>query len=173
MLSIALMLLIPPGCEAPASATAQMALSYDQFDTRAGEDGWRSLNGRGCTDTALALLQRYADANQARLSPAQRHEIAFHAGQALAMAGRNAEAIPHLERADGADADPAWRAYVAATLAFLRRDAAGLAAARTALASHAPGSSRLSFVDGFIACPTTSYMQAAHCALPARPPASR
>lgn len=165
MLALLLLLADPAACAVPASLTAQLSLPYDQFDTRAGGDGWRTLNGSGCTDAAVTMLQRYAAANAPRMTSEQRLENAFHAGQALAMAGRNDEAIPHFERADGADAAPAWRAYVAATLAFLRHDAVGLRAARAALAAEAPGSPRLAFVDGFIACPDASYMQAAHCGM--------
>ena len=56
-----------------------------------------------------------------------------------------------------------WRVYVAATLAFLRRDAAALAAARSAYAAAAGDSMRLRIIDGFIACPDASYRVAAHC----------
>ena len=119
----------------------------------------------GCTDAALSLLAAYASANVTRLTAEQRLELAFHSGQALAFSGREAEAIPHFELAISADSTPEWRAYVAATLAFLRHDAAALAAARQTYATIAPDSMRLAIIDGLIACPHESYSKAVHCAM--------
>jgi len=152
-----------------AEADAQSALSYAAFDGRTGATGWRQLNARGCTDAAVALLERYRAANGSRLTAAERREIAFHIGQALAFAGRDGEALGAFRQADGTDADAEWRAFVAGTIAFLGRDPAGLAAARAAYAA-APGADpmRLRVLDGFIACPRRSYMEAAHCAMPGR-----
>ena len=147
----------------PADAKAQLALEYAAFDALGGAFGWRAMNGAGCTDEAVRLLQDYAAANAGRLTAEQRRELAFHTGQALAFAGRDAEAIIHFERARDATAPEEWRAYVAATLAFLRRDAAGVAAARTAYAAAAGDPMRLRIIDGFVACPSATYMEAAHC----------
>ena len=151
-------------CEVPSSEeAAQRALPYPAFDSRSGPFGWRVLAANGCTDSAVSLLARYADENRARLAPAQRSEIAFHIGQALAMAGREQEAIAPLERALDAEAPVEWTTYVKATVAFLRRDGPALQAARESYAALAPGSSRLRIIDGFVACPTEPYMKAAHC----------
>src|SRR6185369_5982186 len=136
-----------------------LALDYVSFDVRSDRYGWRTLNASGCTDEAVALLTRYASANDARLSAEARRELTFHAGQALAFAGRDAESIAHFERAQDAAAPSEWRVYAAATLAFLRCDAA----ARSAYAAAAGGSMRLRIFDGFIACPDASYRVAAHC----------
>ena len=164
MLAARILAAVASACSPPEAAlAAQMGLSYEAFDGREGADGWRSLNGEGCTDAAVALLARYGAANAGRMSGAQRRELEFHIGQTLAFAGRKAEAIPAIERADGAEASPEWRAYVAATLAFLRGDAGALKAARARYAAVAPGSMRLKMIDGFIACPTADYMTAAFC----------
>ena len=69
----------------------------------------------------------------------------------------------YFERATNAAASPEWRAYVAATLAFLQHDASALAASRAVYAAGAPGSKRLSIIDGFIACPHEPYARAVHC----------
>jgi len=160
----ALLVAASTSCVVPAAdAEAQLTLDYRTFDALGGTYGWRVLNGSGCTDAAVALLAAYGAANASRMSADERRELSFHAGQALAFAGRDAEAIPHLERADDADAAPEWRLYVAATLAFLRRDAAALATARAAYAKVAAGSMRLRILDGLIACPDEPYMKAAHC----------
>jgi hypothetical protein len=149
---------------------AQLALDYGAFDAA----GWRNLLGQGCTDAAVALLAAYRETNAERLSAAQRSELDFHIGQSLAFADRNAEAVLHFERAAAEPGSEEWSAYVAATIAFLRGDAAALAVARTRYAS-APNASamRLRFVDGLIACPGRPYMQAVHCAATPQAPRSR
>ena len=164
IVATALLLAASTGCAIPtADADAQLALDYVSFDARSDRYGWRTLSASGCTDEAVALLTRYASANDARLSAEARRELTFHAGQALAFAGRDAESIAHFERAQDAAAPSEWRVYVAATLAFLRRDAAALAAVRSAYAAAAGDSMRLRIIDGFIACPDASYRVAAHC----------
>ena len=160
----ALLVAASTSCIVPRTDTeAQIALDYRSFDALGGAYGWRVLNGSGCTDAAVSLLAAYGAANASRMTADERRELAFHAGQALAFAGRDAEAIAQLERSADADAAPEWRLYVAATLAFLRRDAAALATARAAYEKVAAGSMRLRIIDGLIACPDAPYMQAAHC----------
>jgi hypothetical protein len=160
----ALLVAAAAACTVPSSeVAAQRALPYAAFDSREGPFGWRALAAIGCTDSAVSLLAQYSEANRIALAAAQRREVAFHTGQVLAMANREQEAIAPLEQALDPDAPAEWATYVKATLAFLRRDAAALQAARAAYAALAPGSVRLRIIDGFIACPTESYMKAAHC----------
>jgi hypothetical protein len=141
---------------------AQLHLAYDAFDT----SQWRNLLSSGCTDAAVALLAAYLSANQSQLTPDQVRTIHFHMGQAYAMSGRNAESIPHFQSARAADAPQEWSAYVDATLAFLQHDATALAAARTRYAAAAHASEmRLSVIDGFVACPDRSYMDAVQCGM--------
>lgn len=147
----------------PTEAAIQAALPYESFDSRDGPYGWRSLSAAGCVDAALALLETYLSENEARLAEAQRLELRFHQGQALAFAGRESAAIAYLEKATNAGASPEWNTYVAATLAFLKHDISALAAARQAYAARAPGSVRLLLIDGFITCPHESYAKAVHC----------
>ena len=148
-----------PNC--PASIDqAQLGLAYDAFDSA----GWRDLLARGCPDAAVAQLLAYRDANQTRLADEQVRELNFHAGQALAMSGREPESIPHFERARGGGDE--WSAYVDATLAFLRRDADALAQARRRYAGAAgAGAMRLAVIDGFVACPTSGYTDAVRCGM--------
>lgn len=154
-----------PKCAVPPSDIArQLALPYEQFDTGEQPKAWRQLNGNGCTDEAVRLLTKYADANSAKLSTEQKSELAFHRGQALAFVDRNAEAIPYFEQALGFGGSDEWTSYVAANIAFLRRDAAALRKARDRYAAVAHGSMRLKFLDGFLACPNDPYMKAAYCA---------
>ncbi len=163
-LAVALLAAAASMCAVPSSEeVAQRALPYAAFDSRGSPFGWRALAASGCTDAAVDLLAQYSEANRDRLAAAEAGEIAFHIGQALAMAGREQEAIAPFERALEPQVSAEWAAYVRATLAFLRRDAAALHAARTSYATLAPGSMRLRIIDGFVACPTESYMKAAHC----------
>jgi hypothetical protein len=90
-------------------------------------------------------------------------ELYFHIGQALALSGREDESIVHFERALEPAASPEWRAYVQATVAFLKRDSGALLAARAAYAAIAPESMRLRFIDGFLSCPNDTYARAVHC----------
>lgn len=147
----------------PSEVTAQAALPYAAFDSRDGPFGWRTLVATGCTDSAVSLLVHYSEANRSTLASAQRREVAFHIGQALAMANRPEEAIGPLEEALDSEAPPEWATYVKATLAFLRRDTVALRAAHSAYETLAPGSMRLRIIEGLIACPTEPYMHAAHC----------
>jgi tetratricopeptide (TPR) repeat protein len=163
-LVVALLVATASACTVPPSEEgAQQALPYAAFDGREGPFGWRALVAAGCTDSAISLLAAYSEANRDRLAPAQRRELAFHMGQALAMAGREQEAIAPFEQALDSEAPPEWATYVKATLAFLRRDGAALQEARRSYAEVAPGSVRLRIIDGLVACPTEPYMKAAHC----------
>lgn len=155
-------------CAIPAAERRrQLALGYAAFDSAPAPYGWRVLNGRGCTDAAVALVDSYRTANSRRLTPEQRRETAFHIGQALAFADRRAEALRWFVAADeGSGATEEWRAYVAAHVAFFRRDSAALAEARRRYtAVSGPGSMRLKFIDGLVRCPDKPYMEAAHCAM--------
>lgn len=151
-------------CDAPAGeVSASIELPYAAFDGQPGPYGWRSLLEAGCVDAAVRLLAAYATANDAGLNQEQRLEMQFHIGQSLAMSGREEESIPYFVRSSAPDAPAEWRTYVEATLAFLRRDTASLAAARIAYARIAPDSMRLRFIDGMVACPGEPYAQAVHC----------
>ena len=143
-------------------ARDQMALSYEAFDAA----GWRTLLAEGCTDVAIATLESYATANDGRLSPERARELRFHVGQSLAISGRDAESLPHFERAVGG-ADE-WDAYVRATIAFLRRDAAALTVQRQRYADADEAiDMRVAIIDGFIACPGQAYMAAVQCGMSA------
>ena len=152
-------------CALPPNEIARQAsLPYAAFDDMGAPYGWRYLSDAGCTDAAVALLEGYANANGRDLNPAAAMELPFHTGQVLAFAGRESESIDYFERS-GARGGDEWRTYVMATIAFLKRDVVTLASARERYASLAPGSARLRFIDGFIACPNESYSKAVHCAM--------
>ena len=151
-------------CEVPRrDVSTSINLSYEAFDGRPGPYGWRSLLDMGCVDSVVSLLSAYSLANDARLTQAQRLEMQFHIGQALAMSGREGESIPYFAKASTPDAPAEWRLYVDATLAFLGHDQDRLVAARHAYARVAPGSMRLMILAGRAACPHEAYAKAVHC----------
>ena len=159
-----MMALAAAHCAVPADEAKRLvALTYDKFDVAEGPFGWRQLNGSGCTDAAVALLDRYRAERSADLTADQRSELACHAGQALAFAGRGSAAIPFLEAARAIGGTDEWLTYIAGNLAFLRKDRAALRWARDHYAQISPASDRLGFLDGFLACPDKDYMAAAFC----------
>lgn len=139
---------------------SQLSLDYAAFDAA----GWRNLLGQGCADAAIAQLAAYRDANAARLAPEDLRELHFHIGQTLAFSGRDSASIAHFEAARGGPDE--WAAYVDAALAFLKRDADALAAARTRYAAAQGASAmRVAVINGFLACADASYSEAVHCGM--------
>jgi hypothetical protein len=151
-------------CSVPdAEARRQISEPYDQFDVEEGDFGWRQLLARGCVDSALRLLDRYIEAHASSLSLEARSEIAFHTGQALLMSGRRSDAVAPLLKALAIGGTPEWITYVAAHLAFAEGNNDALKRARDSYALISPGSMRLKFVDGMLACPDKAYMDAMSC----------
>ena len=147
----------------PAAALTE--LPYGRFDTAPGQASWRTLLNRGCIDMAVATLDAYRAANQARMTPEQRSELSFHIGQTLAFATREKESIPHFEAAINPTSTPEWVAYVNATIGFVRKDRARLDAALAHYEKLAPGSMRLAIIRGLAACFDRPNTEAAHCAM--------
>jgi hypothetical protein len=114
---------------------AMLALDEDAFDQdlSGGGGGWRAIgNLPGCELAAAGLLSAYRAAH-----PASDIVLAWHEGQMRASAGQYAQAIPLLRAARKPPTEDAagWNHYVDATVAFLRRNRAGLLAARDRLAA--------------------------------------
>ena len=121
-LAFALAIAAPQSCEVPAAErTRQLNLGYAAFDSAPAPYGWREVNGRGCTDEAVALLRAYRAANMRRLTAEQALESAFHIGQAYAFADRGAEALQSFR---DADATPRPRSGARLSLPMLLSSAA-------------------------------------------------
>ena len=130
------------------------------------QDGvsWRPLLGKGCYRPAADLLGRYLAANRSRMTAEQVREIHFHIGQTLAFGGMDAESLPHFESATDAEAPAEWRAYVAATLAFLRKDEAALSRARNDYAAARGASQmRVGIIEALSRCLAQPYAEAIGC----------
>jgi hypothetical protein len=103
---------------------------------------------------AAKLVEAYL-ALHPDLIPKERALLHFHAAQLLAVAGRESDALAHLEHTAVPDNTPGfpafparWNDFVAATKAFLLRDRTGLIAARARMASGPSNPIDLSFMKG-------------------------
>jgi hypothetical protein len=140
------------GCSTPdrGHRTALLTLPYNEFDQAYG-DGWRSFYEAGDVRTAVALLEDYLKLHPDLTFP-QRKFLHLHAGQLLALQGRNPQAVKHLEKAMSHQKSPElwpdWDDFITATKAFLTQDRPTLLAARERLAAaKAP---RVKLADRFI-----------------------
>lgn len=169
---------LPADC--PYDRPALLAEDVKAFD----EDmhgGWRPLADRGCMREAADLIAAWRGAHP-ELPADRAMAIAWHEGQMRAAFGDTAGAIADLS-VSLQSPDAAFRDYVAATIAFLKRDRPGLLAARAALAAEpkpdgfdaaaADAKARygdlvvwpinLDKVDGLIACFDKPYKDAYGC----------
>lgn len=106
-----------------------LGLDYQAFDQQP-QGGWRGLVEAGCTHAAAEIVETYIERypDRAAANPV----LHFHAGQLRAFVGEREAAVSHMQAAIAAHArgervyGPHWETYVGATIAFLRRDEAGL-----------------------------------------------
>ena len=141
---------------------AMMAASDDAFDQAAdGAVSWRRVMNEGCYETAASLILEYIDHNRTRLSEEELRTLEFHAGQVFALAGDDARAAPHFEKSLGGSRE--WRAYVEATLAFVRHDHAAFDEARRTYDRVAPKSPRRAVLAGLASCFGEPYFRAMTC----------
>lgn len=135
MRSALFLLCLTAGCTSATSRSLNVGIA--EFNAKG--TSWRALESRGEYRAAAQLLAAYATRHAGSLAEADRVLLHFHAAQEFAFAGDGTEALQHLARARYA-VEPSsfpmrWNDYVAATEAFLRRDRAGLLAARERIAS--------------------------------------
>ncbi|KAB7770588.1 hypothetical protein CKY51_04490 [Xanthomonas maliensis] len=134
---------------------AMLALDENAFDQDM-QGGWRVVADRpGCALAAAELLRDYRQAHAITGGI-----VTWHEGQMRAQAGQSAQAIALFDQArKPAEQDLAgWNPYVDATIAFLKRDRAGLQAARARLAAvpYPAGEGMPPLKDGVIVWPAES-----------------
>lgn len=128
MIAVILATPVVPECPAPTAAMLSLPLhDFDQTDA-----GWRSLATPGCDATAADAIARYRADNTVRLEAQDTGTLDWHEGQMRASAGQTEAAIAIMER-KLETAHASVRPYTEATIAFLRRDRAGLEAAQSRL----------------------------------------
>lgn len=133
-------------CRSELKLQESMLLSdYTAFDQTMGE-GWRRLAEVQCQPEAAQLIDQFLAQNN-DLTPGERRNLQFHAGQVLALEGERATAIAHFQQAinngEAEDSSFKWNAYVRATLAFLRGDRGELSRQREIVAQSAPRRGRV------------------------------
>ncbi|MCL1499931.1 hypothetical protein M3O57_10010 [Xanthomonas nasturtii] len=143
----------PAGCS--YDRAAMLALDENAFDQDL-QGGWRTISDRpGCALAAADLLRDYRQAHAITGGV-----VTWHEGQMRAEAGQSAQAIALFEQSyKPADQDAAgWNPYVAAMIAFLKRDRAGVEAARARLASvpYPKDKDMPPLQDGYMILPATS-----------------
>lgn len=151
-----------PECQvSDASLGAMLSANYEAFD-QSMTDGrsWRPIMNKGCYDTAAFIILKYLNRNP-ELTAEERRTLNFHAGQVLALGGKDAASVAYFDEARGGDAE--WNAYVEATLAFLTKDRRRFDASRAEYLRVAPGSPRQSVLDALSACFQESYAAAVAC----------
>lgn len=161
-----------------AALLALPVLAFDQDLT----GGWRPLADRGCEAQAADLIRDYRDANKST-----QFTLYWHEGQLRADIGQTAAAIALFDRARRPAAEDAigWNHYADGTIAFLRRNRAGVEAARARLLAvpkpagfdprRPDGKVRptawplnLRVFDGFLRCWGQPYKAAYRCPAPPR-----
>ncbi|MBV6850744.1 hypothetical protein [Xanthomonas euvesicatoria] len=140
----------PAGCSYDHAAL--LALDEDAFDQYM-QGGWRTIADRpGCAVAAADLLRDYRQAHAITGGI-----VLWHEGQMRAEAGQTAQAIALFEKSykPAAEDLAGWKPYVDATIAFLKRDRAGLGAARAQLASvpYPQGKDMPPLQDGYMVFP--------------------
>lgn len=180
-LTLALAIHGAPGADCRQADDTMLALPLQDFDQ--GDEGWRSLESDGCEIAAADGIKQYRERNADTVMSAD-NTLVWHEAQLRASAGQTDAALElMLSRRD--TASPSIRPYTDATIAFLRRDRAGLLAARDALvALPEPQAFRdaanryaasypdlpplkwplnLDVVDGLISCFDRPYSEAYEC----------
>ncbi len=114
-------------------AARLLALPFEQFDQDL-TGGWRALKNSGCPGAAAEVLRRYRNEHQP-LTNGQRSLLLWHEGQVLALTGNYARAIPLLLAGVPIEDKGDFTEYALGTVAFMRRDRAGLLVARARLAA--------------------------------------
>lgn len=113
------------------------ALSLEEAAFDQGGDGWRSLARPGCFLAAADLIAAYRAEH-----PGHGAMLYFHEAQMRAAGGDYAAAAPLFDAARSGEnewrVDTGWNDYVAASVAFVRRDLATLTQHRERLASLPP-----------------------------------
>lgn len=133
-----------------------LALDEQAFD-QDQKGGWRAIKRKdGCGKAAGEAIKAYILYSVP--TPPRDHEILrWHAGQALAIAGFEQEALPFFRgsygrtgKEEGGKKD-AYDYYIDATIAFIENDEEALLAAREALAAFVPSEEEQAFRRKFLA----------------------
>ncbi len=106
-------------------------MDYKSFDQSPPNGGWRALKDKGRDLEIANLLDSYAKCRKG-LTSDQKGTIIFHAGQIHANIGESEKALERFAESynDELNSKYHWNLFVDGTMAFVKRDAAKLKAAR-------------------------------------------
>jgi len=146
----------------PDAVSRFLALDAEAFDQ--SWEGFRILGLRQCYVDAALMIDLYVSENSGTLAPDRQNLMKFHAGQMYAFAGEPLYSLA-VRRMDQStkDASPSWQTYVAATVAFLKRDLSALKTHRGILAelTSSPGNKlNLAVLDRLITSFDKPYAEA-------------
>jgi hypothetical protein len=121
------------------TVSRMLALDATTFDQSL--QGFRLLGARQCYVDAALMIDLYLTQNSEKLEQRSYNIMKFHAGQmyAYSSAALYPVAVSRMQESVSDLSSPNWRAYVAATVAYLRRDLAALKMQRTVLAATSDG----------------------------------
>jgi hypothetical protein len=145
----------------PDTVSRMLALDANAFDQ--SFDGFRSLGFRQCYVDAALIIDLYLSVNLEKLAPSSQVALKFHAGQMYAHSGEALYSIAARRMRESTEnsSHPSWHAYVAATVAYLKRDLTRLKLQRGVLAATAdPNDLNLAVVDRLIKCFDKPYAEA-------------
>jgi hypothetical protein len=137
----------------PDVVSRMLALDAIAFDQ--SFDGFRSLGFRQCYVDAALMIDLYLSENLEKLAPSSQVALKFHAGQMYAHSGEALYllAARRMQESTAISGHPSWHAYVAATVAYLKRDASDLKWQRGVLAAISDSNDlNLAVVDRLIRC---------------------
>lgn len=157
-----------------AQKDRMMQLNFTEFDQNP-ENGWRPYYKTHCFSVAQELLSDYIKLNPKVAD--KNHMLAFHAGQMFAFTGNYEAAKVYFRRSYSGKVSSwsNWDAFVDANIAFIASDISGLEVAKSRIEqqetitkeaypnfpAHFYGKKiNLDVVEGFIACPSKSYLTA-------------
>lgn len=142
-----------------------LSLSYDDFD-QDHVNGWRVIDGEGCHEEAIHLIELYLDSHKDNLLEWQISILIWHAGQIYAFIDDYKQAKIRFEKNLIPNELPndnfKWNAYVKGSIAFLEKDkrALGYAIIELEKATNPHSENNLKILKSFERCFDKPYREA-------------
>lgn len=137
------------------------AMDFQTFDQTLGK-GWRVLSEKDCPIEAAIVIDQYYYRHISTLTQQQKRILYWHAGQNYAAGGLENIALIRFRYSfdpdESIEAPFKWNAYVAATIAFLKKDLKRLIQERDKIAQYPNDNGiNLTIINNMIMCPDSPY----------------